>query len=134
MALSADRLTKRRKGEVYSLPVAANAVIYAGALVCVNASGYAVPGSTSTTLKAAGVAQEAVTGTATAGAVSVLVLRDGWHLFKNSSSGDAIALADINASCFIVDDETVAKTNGSSTRSVAGIIRDVDAAGVWVEI
>jgi hypothetical protein len=34
---------------------------------------------------------------------------------------------------FIVDDETVAKTNGSSTRSVAGICRGVDAQGVWVE-
>jgi hypothetical protein len=33
----------------------------------------------------------------------------------------------------VVDDQTVAKTNGSSSRSVAGIIRDVDADGVWVE-
>jgi hypothetical protein len=34
----------------------------------------------------------------------------------------------------VVDDQTVAKTNGSSTRSVAGIVRQVDSDGVWVEI
>lgn len=45
---------------------------------------------------------------------------------------DAIALADIGSDCYIVDDQTVAKTSGSATRSVAGKIFDVDAAGVWV--
>ena len=33
----------------------------------------------------------------------------------------------------LVDDQTVAKTNGGSTRSVAGICRGVDSDGVWVE-
>jgi hypothetical protein len=32
-----------------------------------------------------------------------------------------------------VDDQTVAKTDGSTTRSVAGIVRGVDTDGVWVE-
>ena len=35
---------------------------------------------------------------------------------------------------YIVDDQTVAKTNGSSTRSAAGTIVDVDAQGVWVRV
>ena len=33
---------------------------------------------------------------------------------------------------FVVDDETVAKTNGGGTRSPAGIIADADDQGVWV--
>ena len=61
-------------------------------------------------------------------------VRRGTFRFLNSSAGDLIALSDIGASCYIVDDQTVAKTNGGTTRSVAGKIRDVDADGVWVEI
>ena len=56
-ALTKDRNTKRRDAKVFSDPVAATTKIYAGSLVCINASGYAVPGSTSTALKARGVAQ-----------------------------------------------------------------------------
>jgi hypothetical protein len=40
----------------------------------------------------------------------------------------------IGNDCYIVDDQTVAKTNGTATRSIAGKIRAVDAQGVWVEI
>ena len=36
------------------------------------------------------------------------------------------------AGCYVVDDETVAKTNGTNTRSRAGVVVDVDAQGVWV--
>lgn len=40
----------------------------------------------------------------------------------------------MGADCFIVDDQTVAKTNGTNTRSRAGIVAAVDADGVWVQI
>ena len=49
-------------------------------------------------------------------------------------AGDLIAQADVGADCYIVDDQTVAKTNGTNTRSVAGKIIAVDADGVWVKI
>ena len=61
-------------------------------------------------------------------------MRRGCFRFANSVAADLIALADIGADCFIVDDQTVAKTNGGATRSIAGKIRDVDADGVWVQI
>ena len=61
-------------------------------------------------------------------------VRRGVFQFQNSSAGDLIALANLGADCYIVDDQTVALTNGTNTRSVAGKIRDVDAGGVWVEI
>jgi hypothetical protein len=133
MALTGDRLIRNRAGKRYSFPVAANAVIYAGALVALNASGFAVPASTATTQKVAGVAVEAVTGTASNGGVSITVERGVWQ-FKNSADADLIALSDLNGTAYIVDDETVAKTNGGATRSIAGVIRDVDGAGVWIEI
>jgi hypothetical protein len=42
-------------------------------------------------------------------------------------------LADVGKQCYLVDDQTVAKTDGTNTRSPAGFVRDVDADGVWVE-
>lgn len=132
-ALAADRATPSRDGKLLNLPQAASSLIYAGALVCVNSSGYAVKGATSTTLKAAGVALKRSDNSAgTDGALTVPVQRGAWQ-FGNSASSDQITLADIGSTAYIVDDQTVAKTNGSSTRSAAGKIIDVDAAGVWIE-
>ena len=133
-ALTKDRDTKRRDGAQFSDPVAASTKIYAGSLVCLNASGYAVPGSTATTLKARGVAQEQVDNSAGSAGDLRVDTRRGIFKFGNSASADLIAIADIGNDCYIVDDQTVAKTNGSNTRSVAGKIRQVDSDGVWVEI
>lgn len=133
VALTAARDTKQRSGAVFRRKVAAGVTIYQGSLACLNAAGFAVPGSTATTLKADGVAQATVVGGAANGDVEIDVER-GVYRFANSAAGDAITVADIGNDCFIVDDQTVAKTNGTNTRSVAGRIEDVDALGVWVRI
>ena len=130
-ALTAPRNTVRRTGADRSAGVAANAVIYSGALVCRNAAGFLVPGSTATTLVTLGRAEESVTGTATNGE-AICRVSAGVFRWSNSSAGDLITIADIGNDCFIVDDDQVARTNGGNTRSVAGRIVDVDAQGVWV--
>lgn len=53
MPLSTDRNTPERDGRLVTHPMAAGKKIYAGALVVLNATGYAEPGSTATTLTAA---------------------------------------------------------------------------------
>ena len=131
-ALTKDRNTKRRDAKVFSDPVAATTKIYAGSLVCINASGYAVPGSTSTALKARGVAQEQVDNSTGAAGDKRVETNRGCFPFANSASADEITRADIGATAYIVDDQTVAKTNGSSTRSAAGTVVGIDADGVWV--
>jgi len=133
MALTADRDTPERDGVDFSFPVAAATKIYAGALVALNAAGDAVPGATATTLTAVGRADEQVDNTGAAGD-KVVAVRKGVFRFGNSAAGDAITKAEIGADAYIVDDETVAGTDGTGTRSVAGKIVDVDADGVWVEI
>lgn len=134
-ALTADRNTKRRDGVSFEFPVKGAARIYAGALVCIDtANGYATKGAASTTLKAVGVAQEPADNSAGADGDIRVKVRRGCFPFANSAAGDLITRADIGADCYIVDDQTVAKTNGAGTRSVAGKVRDVDAEGVWVEI
>lgn len=133
-ALTADRNTPYRSGEDFSFPVAASTKIYAGALVCINSSNLAVNGATATGLKTVGVAQALADNSAGAASAISVSVRRGVFCFANSASGDAIALADVGATCYVVDDQTVAKTDGTGTRSAAGIVRDVDADGVWVEI
>lgn len=134
MALTKDRNTLRRDGVQFNDPVAASTRIYAGSLMCLDASGNAVPGSTATTLTARGVAQEQVDNSAGIAGALRIESRRGVFPFANSASADEITRADIGANAYIVDDQTVAKTDGTATRSVAGVIRDVDSDGVWIEI
>jgi hypothetical protein len=51
----------------------------------------------------------------------------GW--FDSAADADLIAADDITKDCYAADDATVALTNGGSTRSRAGMIKDVDDEG-----
>lgn len=135
MALSANRNTVERANTLFHFPVAASTKIYQGSLVCINASGFAVPAATSTTLKCVGRAEQlADNSTGLASAINIQVKR-GCFKFTNSAGADLIALKDVGTNAYLVDDQTVALTNGTNTRSIAGIIRDVDSdGGVWIEI
>ena len=61
-------------------------------------------------------------------------MKRGNFCLANSAGADEITAADIGKVCYIVDNQTVAKTDGTATRSPAGIVDDVDDAGVWVNI
>lgn len=134
MALTADRNTPMKDGELISVPVAASVKIFAGALVAASATGYATPGAVATTLTALGRAEEYVDNSSgAAGAKTVQIRRKKAFKFKNHAA-DLVVQADLGKTCYIVDDETVAKTNGTSTRSVAGTVLGVESDGVWVYI
>jgi hypothetical protein len=132
-ALTQDRNTLRREADLFEFPVAANTVLYTGGIGCINSSGYAVPGAATATLKAIGRIEEQANNTGGVAGAMRAKFRRGCFCFANSSAADLIAITDIGANCYIVDDQTVAKTNGGSTRPVAGVIRDVEPKGVWVE-
>ncbi len=131
MPLTAPRDTLLRDGVTFTAPVAANVKIYAGALVALNASGDATPGAVATTLKSGGRCEETADNTGGAAGAITVTFRKGVLLYKNAAA-DPITRADINANCYIVDDESVGRTSGGSTRSIAGVIADVDSKGVWV--
>jgi len=133
MPLTADRDTAAREGSSVGHPVKAASKIYAGALVCLDANGWAVPGATATTLKAVGRAESQADNTAGANGDLTVTCKRGLFRFKNSAT-DAIARSHIGGTAYVEDDETVAATHGGNTRSAAGKIIDLDAAGVWVEI
>lgn len=132
MALTKDRNTQMKDADLIPVPMAA-VKIFAGSLVAANATGYATPGAVATTLTYLGRAEETVDNTGgAAGAKAVLVRRGKAFKFANSGA-DPVTQASMGKVCYIVDDETVALTNGTSTRSAAGIVVGVDADGVWVK-
>lgn len=121
-----------------------SAVVFNGGVV-VRTGGYGRAGFTGLGLVAIGFADfegawPSVTGNASVdGGVlsngkSAIRVRQGLGRLNNSTSTDQIAAADIGKLCFLVDDQTVAKTDGGGTRSIAGVIEEVDSQGVWVSI
>ena len=132
MPLTKDRNTPFRDGGVVRHPVAAAVKIFAGALVVLDA-GFAAPGSAATGLVAVGRAEHQVDNSAGGDGDAFVDVRHGVFRFDNLEA-DLVDRTHIGASCYVVDDATVAATHATNTRSVAGRVVDVDDDGVWVEI
>lgn len=138
MALTAARKMVRLgqgfPGKSIGLGVKAATTIYGGALV-VEDAGVAAPGRTALSLTALGIATDTYDNAAGAASAITCDIESGTFAFLNSAAADAIAAADIGALCYIVDDQTVAKTDGTGTRSIAGRIVKVDSTlGVFVAV
>ena len=131
--LTTDRRTQERNGDIREYPVKASTVLYAGAMIALDATGHAVPFSTATDLVSLGRAEARIDNSNGIDGAETGRFKAGVFRFDNSAAADQITSADIGADCYGVDDQTVARTDGTGTRSVAGKIFDVDAIGVWVE-
>ena len=131
VALTADRNTPAALGDQREGPAAAAQLVYAGSIVMRNATGYIVKGQTALNLVAVGRAEARVDNTLGANGALSVKYRAGTYRFANLAA-DPVVLADIGKACFVVDDQTVAKTSGAATRSKAGVVDNVDAQGVWV--
>lgn len=138
-ALSKSRPTPRLDGRRYRFPVAASVLIYSGALVVVNASGYAKPGVTGTGLRAIGIAsldpaEGYVDNSSGADGDLNVVVYSGIYAFKNSAGVDEITTAELGQTVYIVDDQTVAKMSAANTRSPAGTVRMIEDGLIYVDI
>lgn len=121
------------RGEYGGGAIDATARFFKGALICFDTGdGKLKPGETSTTLFAVGKCESDI-DPANDGTTSVTV-RSGVFGYENSASADLIANDDVGKVCFVVDDGTVALTNGTNTRSAAGIIHSVVDGKVYVAI
>lgn len=120
-------------------PLKANATVYQGGMVALElSSGFYVPASATLGLVVAGrldsekAAAPSVVGGSTNGAV-VTRVEQGVFRYANSGGGDVIAVTERGKVCYVVDDQTVAKTDSGGARPVAGLVIDVDSAGVFVQ-
>lgn len=131
-ATTNDRNTPHKEVQLLALLMAAGAVIHAGTLVAVGATGFATPGAVAADLTYVGMADEAVDNTAGADGDTTVIVRHG-RAFKWANHGaDPVTQASLFKDCYIVDNQTVAATSGGATRSKAGKVVGVDADGVWV--
>jgi hypothetical protein len=134
-ATTKERNTARRSDEtvlnVMEIPMKAATKVNQGSFVVIDA-GYAAPGRTALGLIAVGCALATVDNVAGAAGAKRVQVRRGTFLWSNNP-GDLIVQADLGKTCYILDDQTVSKTDGVGTRSAAGKIIEVTAAGVFVE-
>lgn len=115
-----------------SLPVKGATTIFQGALVALDADGYAVPGTTAADLTAAGRAEETVENTGADGELTIRVSR-GVFVFDNTATvANQVTQAHVLKPCYIEDDQTV--TSLADGASVAGTVIRVDENGVAVQI
>jgi hypothetical protein len=139
--LTSFRDTKKGfPASVSSLALDANVHAFAGGIACTGTStgggltaGYGVTGQTSTTLVARGVFAADVDNTGgAAGALTAPV--DVGSFWLDNDTTSPCRRQDIDGLCYIIDDHTVSRDTLNSTRSIAGIIRDVGTLGVLVQI
>lgn len=134
-ALTGNRDTPEKASgysQLHSGVGASSTQFYKGGIVVIDqADGLLKKASTATGLIAIGrCSEDVLTGASNARRINC---KSGIFKYGNSASADLIAADDIGKDCFLVDDQTVALTNGTNTRSRAGKVYDVDPdGGVWV--
>lgn len=114
-ALSAARVTIQLSGlgplpEEILYPVKGTTTIYAGGIVVID-TGYAKPGAAATGLIAIGVAQKTVDNSAGADGDLTVPVRAGIFVLENATSTDACAQTEAGTDIYILNDQTVTKTD-----------------------
>jgi len=133
-ALASFRDTKQSNVLTLStVKLGAGKKVFAGGIVVTDtATGYGCAGKTGTGLVCRGIAMQDVDNTSGGnGALSVGVdRRPAWLDIYGS---DAVTQADVDKTVFLYDDHTIARTDGSAQRSIAGVLRAVGTLGALVE-
>ena len=132
-------VTEMKDAELIHVPLKANAVVLHGTFALVDATGHGIASSTAVaaTQKCLGVWDASYDNTDGAdGGRVALVRRKKQFLFANLAT-DAVSQADLGATVYVADNQTIAKTHDTNTRPVAGKFMGFDAqylTHVWVEI
>jgi hypothetical protein len=130
MAMTQDmRVEARQTGRVVSLRVAADAVVFLGAMVAVRADGFAVPAADAAGMAVIGVAQEHVSNAGGGDGAARVRVQKGVFGIPNSATA-AIEQAGIGRPALVEDDGTVAAT--ASAGVIAGVVDEIDGDRVYV--
>jgi hypothetical protein len=133
-ALTQDRITNTKDGKSIPVPAGTNVIFYQGGLVAVNnTTGLACPGKTAVGLTVIGVCDSPLNTTGLPDGSAIVLVRRGMLAQFNNLPADPVTQALFGRNCYIADDQTVAATSGGNTRSIAGLVLGIDAAGVWIQ-
>lgn len=126
--------TPSRKGDMSNYGVATNTRIFAGTMVALNSSGYAVPAADTSGHIVIGRAAKTVdnrTGQAGAGDNGALTINVERGIFGWTGRGISADTA-VGSICYVFDDNSV--TNGAGDNAViAGVVVDYSDGKVWVD-
>lgn len=132
-AITTDRNTPYKDPFILSVPLAAGVIVLAGTMAVANADGFGEMATTADDLTYLGRFDEAVdNSTGDDGDKKAQVRRKKVFAWENHGA-DPVTQAGLGQLCYIVDNQTVAATDGTGTRSAAGIVLAIDDDGVWVE-
>lgn len=129
-ALTAERVTPiKDRYRCVSLKVAAVKILQ-GAMVALNAAGFAKPAANVAGEIVIGRAEETVDNTTGAAGDKSIRVNKGVHKWNNSGTS-AVVQATVGKTCMVEDDNTVAATASNSV--AAGIVDEIDPdGGIWV--
>lgn len=131
MALTTATDTQEYPIGLHNVPLAASAKIFAGALVALNNSGYAIPAADAANARVIGRAEETVDNTGgSAGDLSCKVKR-GIFAYKNDATNPC-TIAHVGKKIYVKDDETVQSATGTNS-VVAGYMVGFDGSEVIVD-
>ena len=131
-ALTKDRQTDVRAGDLVDVPVKASAKIYAGSLVVAD-GGYAKPAVKAADLVALGRAEEFVDNSSGAnGDLTIKIRRGVFKWATTAAAAGKVTAAETGKDVYIADDQTVDKREAATSK--AGKCLEIAADGeVWVE-
>jgi hypothetical protein len=129
---AAKKSTDRQDGEIISFQQGAEK-IWEGALVAINAAGYAVNAGDDASTVVVGVADETVDNSAgNAGDKEIKVRRTGVFTFE---FGGTATIADVNTLVYASDNQTVNLAGALTNDIIVGrIVEFIDASTVRVDI
>jgi hypothetical protein len=133
-ALTADRNTSSKEAPVLkSYPVKDNVKIYKGGFVCIDSTGYAIPGADASGSICVGIAAAQADNTVTghtAGGINVLVESGRSFLMGGSSLTQAM----VGSAVYITDSQTVQGTVPTNGTKAGRLVEYVSASSGWVFI
>lgn len=137
-ALIEDRNTQRRYVERIvgdDAPIAANTTVWNGSMVCSDATGALRPAADVAGLTFVGVAQLRMVNPSGVATRVKPAARCAVGVHKFTTTGaNAITAADLQKSCFVLDDQTVVRQAGTANAILAGTVDSIDPdGGIWVK-
>jgi len=132
-ALAEDKQIELQDGVEKDFLVAASEKLFAGALACVNADGYALEGSDTSGLIFQGIAMDQKDNSSGSdGDLDIVLRRRG---LVKVIMGTAITIANIGDNVFLVDDQTVDLVANVTNNILCGIIAGyIDTTHAWIDI
>lgn len=129
-AATSDRDTPRREATTFDFPAKGGKLFFVGALVAIDsATGLAAPATGAATETVVGVSMHRRDTTGIADGATAVKVRRGCVRLP-ADPANPYTLADIGTTAHALDDATLSKAG----KAAAGIVRDVDDAGVWIDL